>query len=84
MVSKTRFKWTYLKLRYFFIIILRKLFGVLAESISIDTLKNSMKSYQYLGIVESHQVNDVQIYYLSTDYDDVNKLDTWAEKIKCL
>ncbi|KAK7591237.1 hypothetical protein V9T40_002850 [Parthenolecanium corni] len=52
------------------------------ESISLDTLKNSMKLFIAWGVVESHLIDGIQVFYLSNDFSSEDSLLSIVEKIK--
>ncbi|XP_050310386.1 glycerol-3-phosphate acyltransferase 1, mitochondrial isoform X1 [Anthonomus grandis grandis] len=51
------------------------------ESVAVDPIKNALKYYQKLGVLECHQENKLRLYYLKESYDNSDSVKVFYDKI---
>lgn len=51
------------------------------ESVAVDPVKNALKLYQKLGILECHQEGKLRLYYLNEAFDNPESVKLFYNKV---
>lgn len=52
------------------------------ESVSVDTIRNSLKLFERWNVLDCHTKDKIKVYYLTSNYDNESNVESVANKIE--